>query len=196
MVDQESESNSIHHESEELLGTLGDDSLEDSEEVFSDTVDAIFPDQEADFAETLPETAALEGEVILQQWRTMRNIPNLHLMMIRTLALIRKLPMYPASRSCRKNHWIKKFGKYLVSGKPSFEPGVVAIDADQVAYMFIRWLRENILNKSIAMNNTEALVHIMEDCVLTLAPGIFKCFWRYMESMARPTLRPWAVKYG
>lgn len=176
VVDKESESNSIHHESEELLGTLGDDSLEDSEEVFSDTIDAIFPDQEADFAETLPETAALEGEVIFAAVAHDEKHSESASDDDQDAGANQETADVSSVKKLQKKSLDKKFGKYLVSGKPSFEPGVVAIDADQVAYMFIRWLRENILNKSIAMNNTEALVHIMEDCVLTLAPGIFKCF--------------------
>jgi|GEM_PF-1285462 len=70
----------------------------------------------------------------------------------------------------------KKFSRYTISGIPSFEPGMVTIDAPDIARMFLSWLRINMLNKTLQMNCPEALVHIMEDCVLLLAPGIFKNF--------------------
>lgn len=70
----------------------------------------------------------------------------------------------------------KKFSRYTISGVPSYEPGMVTMDAPDLARMFVTWLRINMLGKTIQMNCPEALVHIMEDCVLLLAPGIFKNF--------------------
>ena len=56
---------------------------------------------------------------------------------------------------------------------------MVTLDAPDLGRMFLNWLRINMLSKTIQMNCPEALVHIMEDCVLLLAPGIFKNFCRY-----------------
>ena len=70
----------------------------------------------------------------------------------------------------------KKFSRYTISGLPAYEPGMVTLDAPDLGRMFLNWLRINMLNKTIQMNCTEALVHTMEDCVLLLAPGIFKNF--------------------
>jgi hypothetical protein len=70
----------------------------------------------------------------------------------------------------------KKFSRYVISGVPAYEPGFVSMSNPDIARMFVNWLRRNIVGKTITVNSTGALVHILEDGIGLLAPAIFKAF--------------------
>lgn len=147
---------------------LGDSLAFDDEPVFSDRIDAdepVFLDQ----LESVSPNTTLEPadqESLITQYQADKASPPPTTAAVVTLA--------ESSEGSPQNH--KKFSRYTISGVPSYEPGMVTMDAPDLGRMFVNWLRINMLSKTIQMNCPEALVHIMEDGVLLLAPGIFKNF--------------------
>lgn len=140
----------------------------EEEPVFSDRVktdEPVFTDRmEGDTTSTVP--ASVAAESFIERYQADKKPLASAVATVETTV---DSPEAPAQAH-------KKFSRYTISGLPAYEPGMVTLDAQDLGRMFLNWLRINMLNKTIQMNCTEALVHTMEDCVLLLAPGIFKNF--------------------
>lgn len=52
----------------------------------------------------------------------------------------------------------------------------IGIQTENIGRMFFNWLKKGLIEKTILINSPVALVHIIEDGVLLLSPGLFKDF--------------------
>lgn len=52
----------------------------------------------------------------------------------------------------------------------------ISIQTENIGRMFFNWLKKGLIEKTILTNSPVALVHILEDGVFLLSPGIFKDF--------------------
>lgn len=52
----------------------------------------------------------------------------------------------------------------------------ISIQTENIGRMFFNWLKKGLIEKTILTNSPIALVHILEDGVFLLSPGIFKDF--------------------
>jgi len=58
----------------------------------------------------------------------------------------------------------------------STAPDTLALDDPDIAQYFIEWLKLGIKDKSISVNNKEALIHVVKEGVLIVSPKAFKSF--------------------
>lgn len=62
----------------------------------------------------------------------------------------------------------------VVTSLPMYQG--ISIQTENIGRMFYNWLKKGLIERTILINTPVALVHIVEDGVLLLSPGLFKDF--------------------
>ncbi|MCR6651441.1 MAG: DNA-binding domain-containing protein [Cellvibrionaceae bacterium] len=65
-------------------------------------------------------------------------------------------------------------GEEIVTSLPMYKG--ITIQTENIGKMFFNWLKKGLIEKTILINTPVALVHIVEDGILLLSPGLFKDF--------------------
>lgn len=65
-------------------------------------------------------------------------------------------------------------GEDVVTSLPMYKD--ITIQTENIGRMFFNWLKKGLIEKTILINTPVALVHIVEDGILLLSPGLFKDF--------------------
>lgn len=167
----------INQEAGASTGQVIEAAADEEEPIFSDRIETEVPvlSDQLDSQSPSNMTASASPESFIEQYQANKKPPATTVTPAESVA--------DNSEAPAQIH--KKFSRYTISGVPAYEPGMVTLDAPDLGRMFLNWLRINMLSKTIQMNCPEALVHIMEDCVLLLAPGIFKNFLQ-VHGVGRP----------
>lgn len=71
-----------------------------------------------------------------------------------------------------KKSW--ETGEVVVTSLPMYQG--ITIQTENIGRMFFNWLKKGLIERTILINTPVALVHIVEDGVLLLSPGLFKDF--------------------
>jgi hypothetical protein len=71
-----------------------------------------------------------------------------------------------------KKPW--EMGEAVVTSLPMYQG--ITIQTENIGRMFFNWLKKGLVERTILINTPVALVHIVEDGVLLLSPGLFKDF--------------------
>jgi hypothetical protein len=81
-------------------------------------------------------------------------------------------------------------GEQIVTSLPMYQG--ITIRTENIGKMFFNWLKKGLIERTILINTPVALVHIVEEGILLLSPGLFKDFCvkhQMPESDHRPLSR-------